>query len=65
MKIHLNEARCEGYGFCAEKAPDLVSLDDEGDLIVLRENVEDSRLDAAQQAVRVCPVAALSLVEPA
>lgn len=65
MKIHLNEARCEGYGFCAEKAPDLVALDDEGDLIVLKEDVEDSRLDAAQQAVRVCPVAALSLVEPA
>ncbi|MFF4526236.1 ferredoxin [Streptomyces bluensis] len=63
MKIHLNQARCEGYGFCEQKAPQLVALDDDGELSVLVDEVHDSQLEPAQQAVRSCPVAALSLVE--
>lgn len=63
MKIHLNQARCEGYGFCEEKAPALVALDAEGELSVLVDDLEESQVEPAQQAVRSCPVAALNLIE--
>jgi ferredoxin len=64
MQIILDRARCEGHGLCAEVAPKLMHLDAKGDLILDVEQVNDadqSAVDAAKAAVRVCPVAALKL----
>ncbi|GAA3691031.1 hypothetical protein GCM10023081_30560 [Arthrobacter ginkgonis] len=60
MNIVLDRPRCEGHGLCEEVAPQLMHLDDEGELVLDVENV-DKELEAAQAAVRVCPVAALRL----
>lgn len=59
--LHLNESRCEGYGFCEERAAALVRLDEDGHLHVLVDRVAPDQLDLAQKAVRSCPVAALRL----
>ncbi|GAB3596091.1 hypothetical protein CFAEC_04780 [Corynebacterium faecale] len=59
--LELDRPRCEGHGLCEEAAPHLMHLDDEGELILDVENINDSDLPAAQDAVRVCPVAALRL----
>lgn len=64
VHIDLDRPRCEGHGLCEEAAPDLMHLDDEGELVL-----DVSELDAADEkglararaAVRVCPVAALKL----
>lgn len=61
MKIHIDELRCEGYGFCEQAAPDLLALDSEGELRVLVEQVPEGRDEDAAAAVRVCPMAALRL----
>ncbi|MEV7010044.1 ferredoxin [Streptosporangium sp. NPDC051022] len=61
MRIIVDETRCEGYGFCAEAAPHLLELDDEGELTVLAEEVAPDEAANAEAAVRVCPVAALRL----
>jgi ferredoxin len=63
MKIILDRPRCEGHGLCEEAAPDLMHLDDDGELVLDVEDVEDASkdADAARAAVRVCPVAALRL----
>ena len=61
MKIVVDWPRCEGHGLCEEAAPQLMHLDDEGELVVDVEDVDESNLDAAKVAVRVCPVAALRL----
>lgn len=63
MRILLDRPRCEGHGLCEEAAPALLHLDDEGELVIDRDEVEDGGADAkaAAAAVRVCPVAALSL----
>jgi ferredoxin len=63
MRILLDRPRCEGHGLCEEAAPALLHLDDDGELVIDREEVEDGSADAAaaSAAVRVCPVAALSL----
>lgn len=63
MRIELDRPRCEGHGLCEEEAPDLMHLDDEGDLVIAVEVVEEGSTfaAAARSAVRVCPVAALRL----
>ena len=59
MKILLDRPRCEGHGLCEEAAPGLMHLDDDGELVIDREEVEGADVATAQAAVRVCPVAAL------
>lgn len=61
MKIILDAPRCEGHGLCEEVAPKLMHLDDAGELILDVVDVDDSQLEEAKAAVRVCPVAALKL----
>lgn len=62
-RIELDRPRCEGHGLCEEAAPDLMHLDDDGELIIDQPEVGSADLQAARDAVRVCPVAALKLVE--
>ncbi|GGG19580.1 ferredoxin [Rhodococcoides trifolii] len=61
MKVAVDWERCEGHGLCAEQAPDVFSLDDEGELIYPLENAEipDDQVASARSAVGSCPVAAL------
>jgi ferredoxin len=63
MRIALDRPRCEGHGLCEEAAPSLMHLDDDGDLVIDREEIEAGSADeaAANAAVRVCPVAALRI----
>jgi len=61
VKISVDERRCEGYGFCEERAPELLHLDDEGQLLIARADVAEAEADKARAAVRSCPVAALRL----
>jgi ferredoxin len=63
MKILLDRPRCEGHGLCEEAAGSLMHLNDDGELVLDVDQVEDGtpQAAAARAAVRVCPVAALSL----
>lgn len=62
MRIDLDRPRCEGHGLCEEVAPDLLHLDDSGEVVIDVPEVGDEALERARSAVRVCPVAALRLV---
>ncbi len=62
MKIEVDRQRCEGHGLCEEVAPDLLHLDENGELIIDVGDVGEDSLERARAAVRVCPVAALRLV---
>ncbi|MBM0236191.1 ferredoxin [Micromonospora sp. ATA32] len=61
MRIVLDRPRCEGHGLCEEAAPDLMHLDEDGELVLDREEISDADAALANAAVRVCPVAALRL----
>jgi ferredoxin len=55
---------CDGYGHCAELAPELVALDEWGYPIISVEAIgahHDPRWRSAQLAVRGCPRQALFL----
>ena len=66
MKVALDRKRCEGHGVCENAAPGLFTLDENAELIVHFEgrDIPSEFEDAARDAVRVCPVAAL-IVEDA
>lgn len=62
MHIQINLAACEGHGLCAQVAPGLYEVDDEG-YVQLRMSKIPLELEAAAAAgARVCPVAALTVV---
>lgn len=62
-RIELDRPRCEGHGLCEEVAPELMHLDDDGELIIDRPDVMGADADRAAAAARVCPVAALRLID--
>jgi ferredoxin len=62
MKIRLNLAICDGFGFCAEMLPELVSLDEWGFPVIADGDVPSPLVPAAKQVVKSCPRRALELV---
>jgi ferredoxin len=63
MHFELDTSRCDGFGFCAEAAPTLIRLDDDGQVIFLKLALDPLDRLQAEAAVRACPVAALRLLE--
>jgi ferredoxin len=61
MRVDLDRIRCEGHGICAEIAPSVYQLDDEGELVYPFEDKEipEELQEAALAGAAVCPVAAL------
>lgn len=57
--VHL----CQGYGNCTAADPEHFDLDDDGNVMVLRDIVTEDEQETAAAAVRSCPVAALALVD--
>lgn len=63
MKVEVNRDKCEGHGLCEQVAPDVYHLDEEGELVVLHEELSPELESDARSGARSCPVAAL-LVRP-
>lgn len=58
--LRIDRDRCEGHGQCAIVAPDLLHLDDAGEVVIDVADVSD-RMEAARKAVQACPAIALSI----
>ncbi|GAB2636281.1 ferredoxin [Nocardia goodfellowii] len=61
MRIEVDWGRCEGHGICADKAPKIFRIDDDGDLVHGYDgtDVPDTEISAGRSAIGACPVAAL------
>jgi ferredoxin len=64
MRISVDPSACDGFGYCAEMLPELVSLDEWGFPIVSDGEVPEQLRRAAKQAVKFCPRRALLGLEP-
>ncbi len=62
-RIEVDRIRCEGHGLCAQTAPELLRLDEIGELVINGDELGGQALDRARAAARACPVAALRLSE--
>lgn len=55
--------KCTGLGICESLAPDFFEVNDDGELIVLKEDISDADLQGVEEAVNGCPTEALKIVE--
>jgi ferredoxin len=63
MRIIINPADCDGFGFCAQILPELLSLDEWGFPVVREDEVPESLVQAARLAAHLCPRKAVLLLE--
>jgi ferredoxin len=61
MKVVVDWDLCESHGQCEFAAPNVFSINDNGDLDVLEGPLPESEVGPVEQAVRRCPVQALKL----
>ena len=61
MRIVINREACDGNGLCVAQAPQLLTMADDDELILLEPEFGEDQLDNARRAARVCPKAALSI----
>ena len=61
MRIAVDWDRCTGMGMCESLAPDVFEVDDDGSLLLHREDVPEGQEDEVREAVASCPTEALSL----
>lgn len=60
MDIEIKLPLCEGHGLCADVAPEIYELDDDGYVRLTVATPLSPELErAAEAGARVCPVAAL------
>lgn len=60
MKLTVDFAKCQNHGQCAIAAPDVFSMDEEGELVVVADPSDDF-YDEVEEAADVCPVQAILL----
>lgn len=63
MKFAVNWLLCEGNGVCADEAPELLMMNDDDTLRLLKEKFGEEFREKAEAAVRICPKHALKLEE--
>jgi ferredoxin len=63
IQVQANLRICEGFANCLVAAPDLFDLDDDDKVVILETSMDDSERARVEEAIRSCPVAALSIAD--
>jgi ferredoxin len=61
MKCVVDYDKCTGLGICESLAPDFFEVNDDGDLLQLKEDISADELQAVEEAVAGCPTEALRI----
>jgi ferredoxin len=61
MKVVVDFNKCTGLGICESMAPDLFEVNDDGALVLLKEDISDDELQSVEEAVAGCPTEALRI----
>ena len=61
MRVRVDFDVCLSNAVCMSAAPEVFEVDDEGELRVLQENPPEELRAKVENAVRSCPVQAISL----
>ncbi|WP_280343275.1 ferredoxin [Nocardia neocaledoniensis] len=62
MRIELDRTKCTGLGICESLAPSFFEVDENGDLIMRKDDVADGELAEVEEAVFSCPTEALRIL---
>ena len=61
MKLRVDPVMCDGFGHCAELAPEIIDLDEWGYPILADEALTPKKRKLAETAILQCPRKALHL----
>ena len=61
-RVHVEMNLCQSHGECVYVAPDIFELGDD-DVLRWKEDVDESRRAAVEEAVNACPMMAISIDE--
>jgi ferredoxin len=62
VRVSVDEFRCDAHGVCVEACPEVFALDDDDDVVTVLVAEPDELLrEKVDQAVAVCPKAAISV----
>ena len=61
MKVTVDFTKCTGLGICESMAPNIFEVDDDGKLLLLKDDVTDDELQSVEEAVAGCPTEALRI----
>ncbi|RXS84116.1 ferredoxin [Streptomyces sp. TM32] len=59
MRVRLEAERCVASGQCVLVAPTVFDQDDDGVVVLLKEQPGETEREAVQQSVQLCPAAAI------
>ena len=63
MDVTVDQELCQSFAICVGLAPDYFELDEQGDLLVLRSEVDPEDEDTVGEAALICPKQAILLSE--
>lgn len=63
MKIQIDWDFCQGHAVCEGEAPEVFSVDDDGQLTVLQTEPSEELREAVEAAATYCPTQAIRIVE--
>ena len=61
IKVIVDRDVCQNHGQCVFAAPQVFELDEEGELVVLDDEPDESLRDAVEEAADVCPTQAITI----
>jgi ferredoxin len=61
VKVIVDFTKCTGLGICESMAPDFFEVNDDGKLVLLKEDITDGELESIEEAVAGCPTEALRI----
>lgn len=61
MKVIVDFVKCTGLGICESMAPEIFEVNDDGELVLLKEDITDDELRSVEEAVAGCPTEALRI----
>ncbi|MFF0105668.1 ferredoxin [Streptomyces sp. NPDC085927] len=62
MKVEVDYGKCTGLGICESLAPAFFEVNDEGELVLIKDDITDDELQGVEEAVAGCPTEALRIV---
>jgi len=63
MVVIVDMKKCIGSGMCTSIAADVFKLDENGKLVLIKQEITSEEMEAIRDAVFCCPVEAISLAE--
>lgn len=61
MKAYVDKDECISCGLCESLCPEVFEMDDDGKAVAIDEELDDEKLECANEAAAECPTEAITV----